>query len=40
MCQRFPAPRELHWIEAADRFFASGLEEFEERVKASADDRL
>ena len=36
MYQRFAAPKELHWIEAADHFFAGGLEELEERVRASA----
>jgi alpha/beta superfamily hydrolase len=33
----FPAPKQLHWIEAADHFFAGGLGELEERVKASAE---
>jgi alpha/beta superfamily hydrolase len=36
MYQRFPAPKELHWIESADHFFAGGLEELEEAVKAAA----
>jgi uncharacterized protein len=37
MYQRFAAPKEIHWIEAADHFFAGGLEALEERVKASAE---
>jgi alpha/beta superfamily hydrolase len=37
MYARFPAPKQLHWIEAADHFFAGGLGELEERVKASAE---
>jgi alpha/beta superfamily hydrolase len=40
MYQRFAAPKQLHWIEAADHFFAGGLEELEERVKASAEQFL
>jgi uncharacterized protein len=36
MYQGFAAPKELHWIEATDHFFAGGLEELEERVRASA----
>lgn len=34
--QRFANPKQLHWIEAADHFFAGGLAELEERVKAAA----
>jgi alpha/beta superfamily hydrolase len=37
MYQRFADPKEIHWIEAADHFFAGGLEALEERVKASAE---
>jgi hypothetical protein len=37
MVARFPAPKQLHWIEAADHFFAGGLEELEEVVRASAE---
>jgi alpha/beta superfamily hydrolase len=33
----FPAPKQLHWIEAADHFFAGGLGDLEERVKVSAE---
>jgi alpha/beta superfamily hydrolase len=40
MYERFPAPKELHWIEAADHFFAGGLGELEERVKESAEHFL
>ena len=40
MYERFPAPKQLHWIEAADHFFAGGLRELEERVKASAEQFL
>jgi hypothetical protein len=40
MYQRFPAPKELHWIEAADHFFAGGLEELEERVRAVVEPQL
>ena len=36
MYQRFAAPKELHWIEAADHFFAGGLEALEETVRTSA----
>ena len=31
MYERFAAPKELHWIEAADHFFAGALEELERR---------
>ena len=37
MYQRFAAPKELHWIEATDHFFAGGLDALEERVKSSAE---
>jgi alpha/beta superfamily hydrolase len=37
MYERFGAPKELHWIEAADHFFAGALEALEEQVKAVAD---
>ena len=37
MYERFATPKQLHWIEAADHFFAGGLGELEERVKASAE---
>jgi len=40
MYQRFAAPKELHWIAAADHFFAEGLEALEKRVKASAEQSL
>jgi alpha/beta superfamily hydrolase len=36
MYERFAAPKQLHWIEATDHFFAGGLEGLEEQVKASA----
>jgi uncharacterized protein len=36
--ERFAAPKELHWVEAADHFFAGALEELEERVRASAEE--
>jgi alpha/beta superfamily hydrolase len=36
MYERFAAPKQLHWIESADHFFAGGLEALEERVTASA----
>jgi alpha/beta superfamily hydrolase len=35
--ERFSAPKQLHWIEAADHFFAGALEELEEQVKSVAD---
>jgi alpha/beta superfamily hydrolase len=38
MYERFSAPKQLHWIEAADHFFAGALESFEEHVKRSADE--
>jgi alpha/beta superfamily hydrolase len=37
MYDRFAAPKQLHWIEATDHFFAGGLEALEERVKASVE---
>jgi hypothetical protein len=33
MYERFSAPKQLHWIAAADHFFAGGLEALEEQVK-------
>ena len=36
MYQRFAAPKQLHWIESADHFFAGALDALEERVLASA----
>jgi alpha/beta superfamily hydrolase len=30
--ERLPGPKELIWIEAADHFFAGGLDELEARV--------
>jgi hypothetical protein len=32
----FAEPKQLHWIEATDHFFAGGLETLEETVAASA----
>ena len=40
MYERFAAPKQLHWIAAADHFFAGGLEALEERVRASAERLL
>ncbi len=40
MYERFAAPKQLHWIEAADHFFAGALEALEERVKASAEQLM
>jgi uncharacterized protein len=37
MYERFAAPKELHWIESADHFFAGGLDALEDRVKTAAD---
>ena len=37
MYQRFATPKQLHWIESADHFFAGGLEELEAQVKAAAE---
>jgi alpha/beta superfamily hydrolase len=37
MFERFAGPKELHWIESTDHFFAGGLDALEERVKASAE---
>jgi alpha/beta superfamily hydrolase len=39
MYERFAAPKELHWVEAADHFFAGALDELEETVKSSAERR-
>jgi alpha/beta superfamily hydrolase len=36
MYERFAAPKELHWINASDHFFAGSLELLEEQVKQSA----
>jgi alpha/beta superfamily hydrolase len=36
----FPAPKQLHFIEASDHFFAGGLEELELRVKTSAEQLM
>jgi uncharacterized protein len=36
MYERFAAPKELHFIESTDHFFAGGLEELEEQVRTSA----
>ena len=33
MYERFAEPKELHWIEAADHFFAGGLDALEEAVR-------
>ena len=40
MYERFAAPKELHWIEAADHFFAGGLEALEAQVKTSVEQLL
>jgi alpha/beta superfamily hydrolase len=40
MFENFAAPKQLHWIEAADHFFVGGLEALEERVKAAAEQLL
>ena len=40
MYERFAAPKQLHWIAAADHFFAGALEALEERVEASAEQLL
>jgi alpha/beta superfamily hydrolase len=37
MYERFATPKELHFIESTDHFFAGGLEALEEQVKASAE---
>ena len=34
MYEGFAGPKELHWIESADHFFAGGLDELEETVRA------
>jgi hypothetical protein len=36
MYERFAAPKQLHWIDAADHFFAGSLESLEEQVRQSA----
>lgn len=40
MYERFAAPKQLHWIAAADHFFAGGLDALEAQVKASAEQLL
>ena len=37
MYARFAGPKEIHWVEAADHFFAGGLEELEEVVRTLAE---
>ena len=37
MYARFASPRELHWIESADHFFAGALEALEEEVMRAAE---
>jgi hypothetical protein len=34
--ERLSGPKELHWVEAADHFFAGALDALEERVRVSA----
>ena len=34
---RFAPPRELHWIESTDHFFAGALEALEEQVMHAAE---
>ena len=40
MYQRCAAPKQLHWIAAADHFFAGGLEALEKQAEASAEQSL
>ena len=40
MYEKFAAPKQLHWVESTDHFFAGGLEALEEQVRASADAAL
>ena len=37
MFERFAAPKQLLWLDAADHFFAGSLEPLEQQVKASAE---
>jgi hypothetical protein len=37
MYERFAAPKQLHWIAAADHFFGGALDTLEAQVKASAE---
>jgi alpha/beta superfamily hydrolase len=37
MYERFAAPKEIHWIESGDHFFAGGLETLEEEVLRAAE---
>jgi uncharacterized protein len=37
--QRVQGPKQLHWIESTDHFFAGGLEALEERVRGAAESR-
>jgi alpha/beta superfamily hydrolase len=37
MYQGFAMPKEIHWIEAADHFFAGALEALEEQVFRAAE---
>ena len=37
MYERFARPKELHWIESADHFFAGALEALEEEVFRAAE---
>ena len=38
--ERCAAPKQLHWIAAADHFFAGGLEALEKQAEASAEQSL
>ncbi len=39
MYESFAAPKEIHWVEAADHFFAGALELFEEQVFRAAESK-
>ena len=37
LVERLPGPKQLHWVEASDHFFAGGLEQLEEVVLGVAE---
>jgi hypothetical protein len=39
MYESFAAPKEIHWVEAADHFFGGALELFEEQVFRAAESK-
>jgi alpha/beta superfamily hydrolase len=40
MYARFAGPKQLHWVDGADHFFAGGLDELEERLQRISSQKL